>query len=69
MQGTQGRFTIDSITAAPRARVRRVLSSFAAQDWLVASYMLVLLLGVLRGAGPRREAGRPAAVVIQELRE
>jgi hypothetical protein len=56
VQGTQGRFTIDSITTAPRARARRVLSSFAAQDWLVASYMLVLLVGVLRGAGPRREA-------------
>jgi len=56
VQGTQGRFTIDSITTAPRARARRVLSSFAAQDWLVASYMLVLLIGVLRGAGPRREA-------------
>ena len=55
MQGTQGRFTIDSITAAPRGRARRVLSSFAAQDWLVGSYMLVLLLGVLRGAGPLRQ--------------
>ncbi len=55
MQGTQGRYTIDSITAAPRARARRVLWSFAAQDWLVGGYMLLLLLGVLRGGGPRRE--------------
>ncbi len=57
MQGTQGRFSIDSLTATtPRARAWRVLSRFAAQDWLVGSYMLVLLLGVLRGAGPQRGA-------------
>ena len=56
MQGTQGSFTIDTLASAPRTRALRLLSSFAAQDWLVASYMLVLLVGVLRGAGPRREA-------------
>lgn len=55
MQGTQGRFIIDEL--APRARARALrasLSAFALQDWLVASYLLVLLVGVLLGAGPRR---------------
>ncbi len=64
MQGSQGRYTIDDLASALRAPLagagaralsaRRALSSFAMQDWLVASYMLVLLVGVVRGEGPRR---------------
>ena len=64
MQGTQGRFTIDTLTAAPRARARRALVSLAAQDWLVGAYLLVLLVGVLRGSGPQR--GEAVAYVLAD---
>jgi hypothetical protein len=39
---------------APTLRARRALSSFAAQDWLVAAYLTVLLVCVVLGAGPHR---------------
>jgi hypothetical protein len=55
VQGTQGRFTIDDLAIAPRARALRAsLSSFAMQDWMVGTYLMVLLVGVVLGAGPRR---------------
>lgn len=46
-------------SASPRAHVARTrvlgpLASFAAHDWLVAAYLLVLLVSVVLGGGPRR---------------
>jgi hypothetical protein len=38
----------------------RALSRFAAQDWMVASYLMFLTVAVLIGSGPRR----PTAVVM-----
>jgi len=42
--------------ASPGARVRRFVRSLAAQDLVVASYLVVLLVAVLHGSGPRRES-------------
>lgn len=44
----------DDLSASTRGRIVHALSSFAMQDWMVGSYLVVLLVGVLLGDGPRR---------------
>lgn len=61
--GRQGVSAYVAVPVAPRSRVLRALSGFAAQDWFVAAYMLVLLLLVGLGGGPRRDAALRCLVI------
>ena len=47
-------YAAEEFPVPPKNRVLRALSSFAMQDWLMVSYLLVLLVCVLLGDGPRR---------------
>ena len=48
------RVVLERVRPARSNVVVRALSRFAAQDWMVATYLMILTLAVLFGSGPRR---------------
>jgi hypothetical protein len=48
------RLVLDRVRPAKSSFIVRALSRFAAQDWLVGAYLLVLTGAVVMGSGPRR---------------
>jgi len=53
----------EKVPAPPESRVLRAISNFAMQDWLVALYLMVLLVCVVLGDGPRRTTAIGCVVV------
>ena len=57
------RVVLDRVRPAPTSFVLRSLSRFAAQDWMVGSYLMVLSFAVLLGHGPRRSTAIPMMLI------